>query len=247
MSAAVCQDRVGQRTVPGGVGEGPPAPAGTREPEAARGPDAAAAAAAPRDESADRARIRAAIAAVADPEIPVLSIADLGILRALEFDARVEPADDRPSPPTDGRGHTERLAHGRQADADEALAPRVRVVITPTYSGCPAMETIRNDIARAARSAGAGRVDIDLSLQPAWTTDWMSAAGRAKLAEYGIAPPSGTAAARPAGPVALGLAVKCPRCHSLRTRELSRFGSTSCKALHQCLECLEPFDYFKVH
>ena len=85
---------------------------------------------------------------------------------------------------------------------------------------------------------------VDLVLQPAWTTDWMSDEGRRKLDEYGIAPPSGRAAA---GPVRLGLTVKCPRCHSLNTRELTRFGSTACKALHVCNECLEPFDYFKVH
>ncbi|MFW3384901.1 UNVERIFIED_CONTAM: 1,2-phenylacetyl-CoA epoxidase subunit PaaD [Kocuria sp. CPCC 205274] len=161
----------------------------------------------PRDEAAGR--VWDIAATVNDPEVPVLSIADLGILR----DARLEGA-------------------------------RAVVVITPTYSGCPAMETITTDVTRALNAEGYDDVRVDLVLQPAWTTDWMSDEGRRKLDEYGIAPPSGRAAA---GPVRLGLTVKCPRCHSLNTRELTRFGSTACKALHVCNECLEPFDYFKVH
>lgn len=161
----------------------------------------------PRDEAS--ARVWDVAAEVNDPEIPVLSIADLGILR----DARAE----------DGRAV---------------------VVITPTYSGCPAMETITTDVTRALTARGYDDVRVDLVLHPAWTTDWMSEDGRRKLDEYGIAPPTGRSAA---GPVRLGLTVKCPRCHSLDTRELTRFGSTACKALHVCNECLEPFDYFKVH
>ena len=148
-------------------------------------------------------------AAVPDPEIPVLTIEDLGVLR----EVRVE---------------------------DE----RVTVTITPTYSGCPAMETIRDDVVLALTADGALAVDVRLTLSPAWTTDWMSAAGKRKLAEFGIAPPAGTAAER--GPVALRLAVRCPRCDSLDTHEVSRFGSTSCKALYECRACLEPFDSFKV-
>ncbi|MFI7483180.1 1,2-phenylacetyl-CoA epoxidase subunit PaaD [Kocuria sp. M1R5S2] len=148
-------------------------------------------------------------ATVNDPEIPVLSIADLGILR----DARAE-------------------------------GERAVVVITPTYSGCPAMETISADVTAALNAAGWDDVRVDLVLHPAWTTDWMSEDGKRKLAEYGIAPPTGRAAA---GPVRLSLAVKCPRCSSLNTREMTRFGSTACKALHVCNECLEPFDHFKVH
>ena len=119
----------------------------------------------------------------------------------------------------------------------------VRVVITPTYSGCPAMDAIREDLQTAFHAEGYGDVTVDLVLSPAWTTDWMSESGKAKLEEYGIAPPTGTGHR---GPVTLGMAVKCPLCHSLNTKELSRFGSTSCKALYQCRECLEPFDYFKV-
>ncbi|MBM6620141.1 phenylacetate-CoA oxygenase subunit PaaJ [Micrococcaceae bacterium RIT802] len=148
-------------------------------------------------------------ARVTDPEIPVLTIEDLGILRGVFLD--------------DDGG--------------------VRVVITPTYSGCPAMDAIREDLQLAFRAEGYRDVAVDLVLSPAWSTDWMTEAGKAKLEEYGIAPPTGTGHR---GPVTLGMAVKCPRCHSLKTKELSRFGSTSCKALYQCRECLEPFDYFKV-
>jgi ring-1,2-phenylacetyl-CoA epoxidase subunit PaaD len=152
-------------------------------------------------------------ASVVDPEIPVLTIEDLGVLRAVEE--------------TDGR---------------------LRVTLTPTYSGCPAMDAIRDDVVSVLRSGGFPDVEVRLVLAPAWTTDWMSEAGKQKLREYGIAAPSGHAAAlsRPAGPVRVALAVKCPHCNSLHTRELARFGSTSCKALYECLDCLEPFDYFKV-
>lgn len=153
--------------------------------------------------------LQAIAARVTDPEIPVLTIEDLGILRGVSLD-------------DDGA---------------------VRVVITPTYSGCPAMDAIREDLQTAFRAEGYQDVAVDLVLSPAWSTDWMSASGKAKLEEYGIAPPTGTGHR---GPVTLGMAVKCPLCHSLKTKELSRFGSTSCKALYQCQECLEPFDYFKV-
>ncbi len=149
-------------------------------------------------------------AAVCDPEVPVLTIADLGILR----DVREE-------------------------------AGGVVVTITPTYSGCPAMDTIRQDLELAFAAEGYDRVRVDLVLAPAWTTDWMSDEGKRKLTEYGIAPPSGRAAV--AGPIRVSLGVKCPRCGSLNTREITRFGSTSCKALYECRACLEPFDFFKVH
>lgn len=149
-------------------------------------------------------------ASVNDPEIPVLSIADLGILR----EAAVEP---------DGTAV---------------------VVITPTYSGCPALDTITADVTAALRHAGHEKVRIETVLHPAWTTDWMTDQGKAKLREYGIAPPTGKAAL---GPVRVGLSVKCPRCDSPNTREMTRFGSTACKALYQCRSCLEPFDHFKVH
>jgi ring-1,2-phenylacetyl-CoA epoxidase subunit PaaD len=107
------------------------------------------------------------------------------------------------------------------------------------------MDTIRDDVVAALGRHGYADVRVKLVLAPAWTTDWMTEAGKAKLAEYGIAPPTGMAGVR-TGPVRLGLSVKCPRCSSLNTRELTRFGSTSCKALYQCNDCKEPFDYFKV-
>ncbi|WP_247632678.1 1,2-phenylacetyl-CoA epoxidase subunit PaaD [Microbacterium galbinum] len=150
-------------------------------------------------------------AAVADPEVPVLTIEDLGVLRAVESDGA-----------------------------------RVSVDITPTYSGCPAMDTIRDDVILALTAAGFGEVEVRLVLAPAWTTDWMSDAGKRKLERYGIAPPTGRAAVHD-GPIPLTLSVRCPRCGSLDTREVSRFGSTSCKALFECRACLEPFDHFKVH
>jgi ring-1,2-phenylacetyl-CoA epoxidase subunit PaaD len=155
------------------------------------------------------ADVLALAATVTDPEIPVLSIADLGILR-------------------DGRLDDDGTVH---------------LTITPTYSGCPAMDTIRDDLTSAFARAGHEKVQVDLVLSPAWTTDWMSEEGKAKLEKYGIAPPTGKSHA---GPVKVGLTVKCPQCHSLNTREMSRFGSTSCKALYVCQDCQEPFDYFKV-
>ncbi|GGI69203.1 phenylacetate-CoA oxygenase subunit PaaJ [Pseudarthrobacter scleromae] len=156
-------------------------------------------------------------ATVVDPEIPVLSIADLGILR----DVKVTQE------------------HG--------TGQHVKVTITPTYSGCPAMDAIRDDLKTAFTKEGYTDVEVDLVLAPAWSTDWMTEAGKQKLQEYGIAPPTGKSnAARHAGPIRLTMAVKCPQCSSLNTKELTRFGSTSCKALYVCQDCKEPFDYFKV-
>ena len=156
------------------------------------------------------ARAWQAAASVLDPEVPVLTIEDLGVLR----DVVVE-------------------------------GDRVTVTITPTYSGCPAMDAIRDDVVLALLSAGFAHVDVRLVLAPAWTTDWMTDAGKRKLVDYGIAPPTGRAAVR--GPIPVRLSVRCPRCGSLDTREVARFGSTSCKALYECRACLEPFDHFKVH
>ena len=158
----------------------------------------------------ERTRAWEVAATVCDPEVPVLTIADLGILR----DVREDGGD-------------------------------VTVTITPTYSGCPAMDTIRQDLELALGAAGFGRVVVRLVLSPAWTTDWMTEEGKRKLAAFGIAPPTGRAAA--SGPVRVQLGVRCPRCDSLDTREVTRFGSTSCKALYECRACLEPFDFFKVH
>jgi ring-1,2-phenylacetyl-CoA epoxidase subunit PaaD len=149
-------------------------------------------------------------ATVVDPEIPVLTIEDLGVLRSVEEDGA-----------------------------------RVRVDLTPTYSGCPAIDAMRDDVRAALEGAGYRDVEVRMVLSPAWTTDWMTADGKRKLHEYGITPPNGDAPAR-GGRVLLTLGVKCPRCDSLDTREVARFGSTSCKALYECNACLEPFDFFKV-
>jgi ring-1,2-phenylacetyl-CoA epoxidase subunit PaaD len=154
------------------------------------------------------AELRAVLAQVHDPEIPVITIEDLGVLR----DVQVE-------------------------------GERVVVTITPTYSGCPAMQEIEADV----RTALAGHdVEVRTVLSPAWTTDWMTERGRAALRAYGIAPPE----RRPAGPVLVQLGpprLTCPQCGSGDTEELTRFGSTSCKAMWRCRSCREPFDHFRAH
>jgi len=150
----------------------------------------------------------AALAEVTDPEIPVLTIEDLGVLR----DVVVE-------------------------------GERVVVTVTPTYSGCPAMDEIRADVRAALQRAGWDDVEVRTVLSPAWTTDWMTDEGRRRLQEHGIAPP----APRHDGPVLVRLGVRCPQCGSPDTEELARFSSTSCKALWRCLSCREPFDHFKAH
>jgi ring-1,2-phenylacetyl-CoA epoxidase subunit PaaD len=155
-------------------------------------------------------RVRAAVAAVVDPEIRVVTIEELGILR----------------------------------DVSVAADGRAKVTITPTYSGCPAMDVIRREVAAAALAGGAAGVDVETVLSPAWTTDLISASGRDKLAAAGIAPPG---PARRQGLVTLKLSVRCPRCGSTATEQLSRFGSTACKALWRCTECREPFDQIKPH
>jgi ring-1,2-phenylacetyl-CoA epoxidase subunit PaaD len=155
------------------------------------------------------ARASAAAGAVLDPEVPVLTIADLGVLR----DVTVDPAG------------------------------RVIVTVTPTYSGCPAMDVIRRDVEDAVRAAGFADVAVHTVLSPAWTTDWMTDEGRRALADYGIAPPQRRAST--SGPVLVSLSVRCPQCDSGDTRELSRFGSTACKSMWACNSCLEPFDHFK--
>ena len=156
-----------------------------------------------------RQRAWKAASQVVDPEIPVLTIADLGVLRDVAVN--------------DGR---------------------VEVAITPTYSGCPAMNMIALEIELALEREGFRQPKIRTVLSPAWTTDWMSDDGRRKLREYGIAPPVAGSGRR-----ALfgGQQVACPQCGSQNTELLSEFGSTSCKALWRCRSCREPFDYFKCH
>jgi ring-1,2-phenylacetyl-CoA epoxidase subunit PaaD len=153
-------------------------------------------------------RARDLAATVLDPELPMVTIADLGILREVTED-------------------------------DQG---RVHVTITPTYSGCPAMETIREDLVETLTLAGYQHVDVEFVLSPAWSTDDLTDTGRDKLAEAGIAPPGPVHAD---GPVTLALSVRCPQCGSLDTRESSRFGSTACKSLWVCRSCREPFDHFK--
>jgi len=161
------------------------------------------------DPMSDQKAVWDIAATVVDPEVPVLTIEDLGVLRNVTVD-----------------GGT------------------VTVDITPTYSGCPAVDAMRDDIVSALGAAGYADVRVRQVLAPAWTTDWMSEAGRAKLEAFGIAPPLPRGAG---GAVNVGLGIRCPHCGSLHTRQLSRFGSTSCKALYVCQRCQEPFDYFKAH
>jgi ring-1,2-phenylacetyl-CoA epoxidase subunit PaaD len=145
---------------------------------------------------------------VKDPEIPVLSISDLGILRG------VFCADDL-----------------------------IQIQITPTYSGCPAMEIIQEDIRTILAKHGMENVEIKQVLSPAWTTDWMSEAGKQKLRDYGIAAPAAHACLLSGA----DQPESCPLCHSKNIEMISRFGSTACKALYRCLQCREPFDYFQCH
>ena len=156
----------------------------------------------------DLARAWAVLGQVMDPEVPVVSVVDLGIVRDVDWRA----------------GH-------------------LHLVVTPTYSGCPATEVIEGDIRQALEQAGFTAPDLERRLTPAWSTDWISELGRERLRAYGIAPPQGSASKRSL----LGEATQvcCPTCGSAHTELLSQFGSTACKALYRCRECLEPFDYFK--
>ncbi len=165
------------------------------------------------DRRAEVDRIWSILETVVDPEIPVLTVVDLGVVREVRL------GDDG----------------------------RVEVVITPTYSGCPAMNMIELNIVAALEAAGYRDPRITTALAPAWTTDWLSEAGRRKLEEFGIAPPARAAGA--ASRRALfgqgDEGVRCPRCGSTDTERISEFGSTPCKARHRCRDCLEPFDHFK--
>lgn len=151
-----------------------------------------------RDDS-DLGEIWEILDAVKDPEIPVISIWDLGVLTDVK-----------------------------------KIADSIEVIITPTYSGCPAMDVIRSDIEAALRVAGVENFCIKTRLSPAWSTDMMSPEGKTSLQDYGIAPPQQSCGS-----------VICPLCKSVNTRKISEFGSTACKALYQCDDCSEPFDYFK--
>jgi ring-1,2-phenylacetyl-CoA epoxidase subunit PaaD len=153
-------------------------------------------------------------ASVPDPELPMVTLADLGILRGVDDDGRT-----------------------------------VTVTITPTYSGCPAMREISHDLRHRLQRAGFADITVRTSLAPAWSSDWITAEGRTKLAAAGIAPPN-PAGPRPSGPIPLTLVarprtVSCPRCGSTTTRETSAFSATACKALYRCTTCDEPFEYVK--
>jgi ring-1,2-phenylacetyl-CoA epoxidase subunit PaaD len=161
---------------------------------------------------------------VPDPEIPVVSITDLGIVREVAW--------------------------------SEDNLELARITVTPTYSGCPATEVIGQQIREALMGHGIKQVDLHIQLSPAWTTDWLTERARKNLQEYGIVPPAEQASSQGDG-MAASLVVlgqgghapllACPRCGSKKTEMISRFGSTPCKSLHRCMECLEPFDHFKCH
>ena len=153
-------------------------------------------------------KIWSIISDIPDPEIPVITLTDLGIIKAVSIE--------------DGM---------------------VLVTITPTYIGCPAMKVFEDDIVTKLNEHGYEKVKVNTVLSPAWTTDWMTEEGRKKLKDYGISPPVGTS-----DKTALQRekkAIQCPRCNSMNTEMISQFGSTPCKSLYKCLECKEPFDYFK--
>lgn len=149
---------------------------------------------------------------VMDPEIPVISVIDLGIVRNVEV------------------------------DGGKAI-----VTITPTYTGCPAMDVIGAQIKMELLAAGFSEVEVKLILSPAWTTDWMTERGKQRLVEYGIAAPLPRQSVCTPERFAEEEAIQCPQCKSYHTERISEFGSTACKALYRCLDCKEPFDYFKCH
>ena len=149
---------------------------------------------------------------VYDPEVPVLSVIDMGIIRNVEI-----------------------------------VNDSIEVTITPTYSGCPAMDVIRINIRLALLKHGYNNVSVKTILSPAWTTDWMSEKGKEKLKAYGIAPPQAVQSVCTLDAFQEEEAIQCPHCNSYHTKLISRFGSTACKALYQCEDCKEPFDYFKCH
>ncbi|UQA94319.1 1,2-phenylacetyl-CoA epoxidase subunit PaaD [Streptomyces halobius] len=153
--------------------------------------------------------LRALAGSVPDPELPVLTLAELGVLREVRLTA----------------------------------PGRVEVRLTPTYTGCPAVEAMSADIERVLHDHGIPEVEVRTVLSPPWSTDEITAEGRRKLAAFGIAPPRPTGPAP--GPVAVDLAIRCPHCGSTDTTLLSRFSATACKALRRCESCREPFDHFK--
>ncbi|TDH23073.1 phenylacetate-CoA oxygenase subunit PaaJ [Segetibacter sp. 3557_3] len=161
-------------------------------------------------------RIYDILETVKDPELPVLSILDLGIVREVHL-------------------------------PDENDSRKINIVITPTYSGCPAMDLIALQVRVALLQHGFKDVQVTTSLSPAWTTAWMTHNGKEKLKAYGIAPPNAVHSVCSPDAFQADEAVQCPRCDSYHTRLISRFASTACKSMYQCNDCKEPFDYFKCH
>ena len=162
----------------------------------------------------EKEKILSLLNSVPDPEVPVLNVADLGIIRDIDI-----------------------------ISADKS----VEVIITPTYSGCPAMDVISTNIRIVLMKYGYKDVIITKVLSPAWTTDWMTENGKEKLKAYGIAPPGKSNRAGADVLFAEPVKVQCPQCGSQNTELISEFGSTACKALYKCNDCFEPFDYFKCH
>jgi len=160
----------------------------------------------------DKRTIYSYLEEINDPEVPVLSIMDLGIVRDVKMN-------------------------------EEGL----EVIITPTYTGCPAMDMITTTIKIQLATLGFKKIKVTQALSPVWTTEWMSEEGKRKLKEYGIAPPNPKQQVCDQKLFAAAEAVQCPQCNSYHTHRISEFGSTACKALYQCDDCKEPFDYFKCH
>jgi ring-1,2-phenylacetyl-CoA epoxidase subunit PaaD len=154
-------------------------------------------------------QIRELLEEVKDPEVPVLSILDLGVVRGVTVNDNI-----------------------------------VDIILTPTYSGCPAMQVIEDDIVSLLKENGVEKINVEMVLSPAWTTDWITEKGKQQLKEFGIAPPEKTSVDKTSitGDAKF---IACPQCNSKNTEMISQFGSTACKALYKCLDCLEPFDYFK--
>lgn len=171
------------------------------------------------DETSMKQKVWQILASVNDPEVPVLSVVDLGIVRDVSIEKNALNVED----------------------------DKIVVTITPTYSGCPAMDVISMQIRFALLQNGFKNIQINSVLSPAWTTDWMTEAGKNKLKAYGIAPPNPQQSVCSPEPFQAQQAIQCPRCNSYHTELISQFGSTACKALYRCLDCKEPFDYFKCH
>ena len=157
----------------------------------------------------EKSKIYELLEEIPDPEIPVISIVELGVIRDVE-----------------------------------TINTKTIVTITPTYSGCPAMKQMENDVIKKLQEAGIEEIEVKTTYSPAWTTDWMSPEAKEKLRQYGIAPPEHSSIDKRTL-IGIDKVVKCPRCKSPNTKMISQFGSTACKALYQCQDCLEPFDYFK--